>query len=263
MNKTLVIAEVGVNHNGSWERGLDLIDAAKFAGADCVKFQHFNSQRLWGDDRIAHLELSNNHMLAMKAHADEVGIEFCCTPFGVEEVEFLTPLVKRWKIASGCLTKWDLLDAVRKTNLPVILSTGMADIPRIDAALAACTTGNTLISAILLHCTSAYPCPINDVNLAAMDVLRYNFGKSVGYSDHTAGIVISIAAVAMGATVLEKHLTLDRKAEGPDHKASIEPKDFRVMVDAIREIEQAVGKKEKRPQLSEATTIKAWYPDDK
>ena len=253
---TFIIAEVGVNHDGHWERGLDLIDAAKTCGADAVKFQHFNSQRLWGDNRIAHLELPNDAILALKAHADEVGIEFACTPFGVAEVEFLTPLVKRWKIASGCLTKWDLLAAVRATGLPVILSTGMADMDRIQATL------DVLGTATLLHCTSAYPCPVAEVNLAAMDALRARWGVScpIGYSDHTQGICVALAACALGAEVLEKHLTLDRQDIGPDHKASIEPSEFRIMVDGIRNIEKAIGSTDKRAQLSEAETIKAWYP---
>lgn len=250
---TFIIAEVGVNHDGHLGRGLDLIDAAKASGADAVKFQHFNSQRLWGDDRIAHLELSNDAMLVMKAHADEVGIEFMCSPFGVPEVEFLTPLVKRWKIASGCLTKWDLLEAVRETHLPVILSTGMSDIGRIYAAF------RVLSQPTLLHCTSSYPCPVSEVNLAAMDALRKRFGVPVGYSDHTDGIVVAISAVALGATVIEKHLTMNRAAAGPDHKASIEPVDFSIMVEEIRNIEKAIGDPEKRMQPSESETAQAWY----
>ena len=168
----------------------------------------------------------------------------------------MTPLVKRWKIASGCLTNWPLLAAVRATGLPVILSTGMADMDRIQTAL------DTLGTATLLHCTSAYPCPTKEVNLSAMDALRTRWGAScpVGYSDHTQGIVIALAAVARGAAVLEKHLTLDRAQEGPDHKTSIEPKEFRIMVEAIRMIEQAIGRPEKRLQASEAATAKAWYP---
>lgn len=255
---TFIIAEAGVNHNGCLECGLDLIDAAKAAGADAVKFQHFNSQRLWGDDRIKHLELSNDAMLAMKAHADKAGIEFMCTPFGVPELEFLTPLLKRIKIASGCLRKYDLLYTAYQTGLPVILSTGMNTIPEIAKA-----RGMLAANVTLLHCTSAYPCPINEVNLAAMDVLRSRFNLPVGYSDHSNGIVVSIAAVARGATVIEKHLTLDRNAKGPDHKASIEPEDFRIMVSGIRLIEQAIGNDEKLTQPSEAGTIKAWYPNDK
>ena len=252
---TFIICEAGVNHNGRWETGLDLIDAAKAAGADAVKFQMFNSMRLWGDGRIEYLQLSNDAMRAMKAHCDEVGIEFCCTPFGVPEVEFLRPLVRRWKVASGCLERFDLLAAVRATGLPVILSTGMSDMARVAAAVEA------LGAPTLLHCTSAYPCPLAEVNLAAMDALRARWGAScaVGYSDHTPGITIALAAVARGATVLEKHLTMDRSQAGPDHKASIEPEDFRIMVGAIRDIEQAIGKPEKRLQASEAATARAWY----
>ena len=251
--KTFVIAEAGCNHDGRWERGLDLIDAAKSAGADAVKFQMFNSQRLWGDDRIKHLEFGEKEILAMHAHCQEVGLEFMCTPFGVKEVESLTPLVRRWKIASGCLAKQDLLYAIRETGLPAILSTGMADLTRIHQAL------DIIGHATLLHCTSAYPCPKSDVNLSAMKTLRRHFGCPVGYSDHTEGILVALAAVACGATVLEKHLTLNRNAEGPDHKASIEPGDFRTMVDGIRNIENILGISEKQPQPSEAGTMKAWY----
>ena len=254
---TFIVAEAGVNHNGDIGQAFLLANAAKEAGADAVKFQHFNSQRLWGDDRIKHLELSDAEMLNLAWHCKAIGIEFMCTPFGVPEVEFLRPLVKRWKVASGCLARFDLLAAVRATGLPVILSTGMADMARVDAAVEA------IGAPTLLHCTSAYPCPTAEVNLCAMDALRARWGAScpVGYSDHTLGIVIALAAVARGATVLEKHLTLDRQAEGPDHKASIEPKEFRIMVEAIRTIEQAIGRPEKRRQPSEAATAKAWYGD--
>ena len=253
---TFVIAEAGVNHGGSISVARQLVDAAKEAGADAVKFQHFNSRRLWGDDRISHLELSDAEMANVAWRCKEIEIEFMCTPFGVPEVEFLAPLLKRVKVASGCLTNWPLLAAVRATGLPVILSTGMADMDRIQAAL------DVLGTATLLHCTSAYPCPVAEVNLAAMDALRARWGAScqVGYSDHTSSIVIALAAVARGATVLEKHLTLDRGQEGPDHRASIEPEDFRIMVGAIRDIEQAIGRPEKRLQASEAETAKAWYP---
>ena len=252
---TFVIAEAGCNHNGDIGQAFLLCNAAKDAGADAVKFQHFNSQRLWGDDRIAHLELDDAEMANVAWHCQAIGLEFMCTPFGVPEVEFLAPLVKRMKVASGCLTRFDLLAAVRATGLPAILSTGMADMHRIGAAV------DALAPSTLLHCTSAYPCPFSEVNLAAMDALRARWGASaaVGYSDHTPGIVIALAAVARGAAVLEKHLTLDRGQEGPDHKASIEPKEFRIMVEAIRTIEQAIGRPEKRLQASEAKTAEAWY----
>ena len=256
---TFIIAEAGVNHNGDIGQAFLLCNAAKEAGADCVKFQHFRAAALQPEryDLLKPLELSDEDMGNIAGHCKAIGIEFMATPFGLPEVEFLTPLVKRWKVASGCLTNWPLLEAVRATGLPVILSTGMADMARIARAL------DVLGTATLLHCTSAYPCPTSEVNLAAMDALRARWGAScpVGYSDHTAGIVIALAAVSRGATVLEKHLTLDRQAVGPDHKASIEPKDFRIMVEAIRTIEQAIGRPEKRLQASETATAKAWYGD--
>ena len=261
---TLVIAECGVNHDGDYLKGYRLIDAAKEAGADIAKFQHFSSRRLWGDSRIEHLQLLDHEMEHLAEHCGDVGIEFACTPFGVPEVEFLTPLVKRWKIASGCLAKKDLLNAVRDTGLPVILSTGMSNIEQVDEALNdlgynhPAKFGQPIT---LLHCTSSYPCPISEVNLKAMDVLKHHYSGrcSIGYSDHTPGITIAIAAVGRGAKVSEKHLTLDRHAEGPDHKASIQPQEFKVMVSAIRTVDEAMGDGVKKCQPSEAKTRAAWY----
>jgi len=252
---TFVIAEAGVNHNGDIGQAFLLCNAAKEAGADAVKFQHFRAAAL-GRAMLKPLELSDAEMANIAWHCQGIGIEFMCTPFGIPEVHFLAPLLKRVKVASGCLERWGLLEAVRDTKLPVILSTGMADMDRISGAVAMFRQPLTL-----LHCTSAYPCPVADVNLAAMDALRARWGAScaVGYSDHTPGITIALAAVARAATVLEKHLTLDLGQEGPDHKASIEPDAFRIMVTAIREIEQAIGKPEKRLQPSEAATAKVWY----
>lgn len=250
----LVIAECGVNHNGDYLQGYRLIEAAKEAGADIAKFQHFSSQRLWGDSRIEHLELTDHEMDHLAEHCADVGIEFCCTPFGVHEVDILTPLVKRWKIASGCLAREDLLKTVGATKLPVIMSTGMSNMEEVYRAVEWLGRPKDLI---LLHCTSAYPCPIEEVNLRAMDRVRLVY--RAGYSDHTPGITIAIAAVARGAVVLEKHLTLNRNAEGPDHKASIEPAEFRVMVNAIRTVEAALGDGVKKMQPSEAATRRAWY----
>lgn len=247
-----IIAEAGVNHGGSVSTAWQLAEAAKDAGADAVKFQHFNSQRLWGDDRIKHLELSDAEMSNVAWRCKEVDIEFMCTPFGVPEVEFLTHLVKRWKIASGCITRKSLIRAAADTRLPVIFSTGMSTFLEIEAALR-----ETLSDVTLLHCTSAYPCPIEAVNLRAMDTLK-RYGHPVGYSDHTKGITVAIAAAAMGAKVIEKHLTLDRNAEGPDHKASIEPKEFRAMVTAIRTIEEALGDGIKQVYPCEEELRKAW-----
>lgn len=257
-----VIAEAGINHNGNFGTAKALVDAAKNAGANAVKFQHFNSHRLWGDDRIAQYEFSDGQMETLADYCRGVGIEFMCTPFGVREVIVLKPLVKRMKVASGCLERFDLLQAVRDTRLPVILSTGMSSEKRIDDALKALGYYADLDAPLtLLQCTSAYPCRPADANLAAMDALAATFGVEVGFSDHTAGIVIAMAAAARGATVIEKHLTLDRDQPGPDHKASIEPDAFRIMVGAIREIEQAIGDGVKRPQAAEAETMEAWYGD--
>lgn len=246
-----VIAEAGVNHNGSMDTAFELIEAARDAGADAVKFQHFNSHRLWGDARIEHLQLTDGQMETLAARCGKVGIEFMCTPFGVHEVGVLLPLIKRWKVASGCLDKWALLDAVAATGLPVILSTGMSSDQRVGAAIKRLNWTNTAA----LHCVSAYPCPIEQVNLRAMD----KYLPRGGLSDHTQGITVAIAAVGRGAQIIEKHLTLDRNAEGPDHKASIEPDTFRVMVNAIRDVEKALGDGVKRIQPSETATARAWY----
>ena len=257
-----VIAEAGVNHNGRLSTAFRLCDAAKAAGADAVKFQHFNSAALWNDDRIAHLELRDAEIAVIAKHCASIGIEFCCTPFGVREVGVIAPLVKRIKVASGCLEKWELLASVQATHLPVILSTGMATEGRIDRALKALGYYATLEQSLtLLQCTSAYPCRVEDANLLAMDTLAQAFGAEVGFSDHTKGITVAIAAAARGATVIEKHLTLDCTAEGPDHKASIEPQEFRVMVRAIRTVEEALGDGVKRAQPAEAETRRAWYGD--
>lgn len=263
---TFIIAEAGVNHGGKWEHGLDLIDAAKEAGADAVKFQMFDSRRLWGDDRLKHLQFGEKEMLAMRAHCAEVGIEFMCTPFGAEEVRFLAPLVRRMKVASGCLERIALLHAIRDTRLPVIMSTGMSDLARIRTALGHLGRNDPstwgVIDFTLLHCVSAYPCLVKDVNLRALDTLlfQYRGNCSIGYSDHTQGILAPIAAVARGATVIEKHITIDRNADGPDHKASIEPVEFSVMVAMIRDVESMLGDGSKKTDLPcEAETAKAWY----
>jgi N,N'-diacetyllegionaminate synthase len=164
-----VIAEAGVNHNGSLQMAKRLVEEAKEAGADAVKFQLFNSQKLWGDDRIKHLELRFADMAKLADHCNLAGIEFMCTPFGVEELIFLKPLLKRVKIASGCIARLPLLDAVAETGLPAILSTGMSGFGDIDLALK-CLGRNVT----LLHCTSAYPCHLEDVNLSAMDDWQSN-----------------------------------------------------------------------------------------
>ena len=250
-----VIAECGVNHDGSLEKAKRLVDAAKSAGADAAKFQFFNSHKLWRDSRIKHLELRFSDFVLLHNYCEHVGIEFMCTPFGVEEVILLRQLVKRWKIASGCIARLPILQAVRDTGLPIILSTGMATMQEIATAEQVLWDDDLT----LLHCTSAYPCPIGQVNLRAMLELRDTFKTPVGYSDHTKGITVPIAAAAMGASVIEKHLTLDCTATGPDHTASIEPDEFRVMVSAIRTVEEALGDGVKRVQESEKSLREAWY----
>lgn len=248
-----VIAEAGVNHGGSWTTALDLVDAAKDAGADAVKFQMFNSRKLWGDDRVKKYEFKFDVYKALAAHCAEIGIEFMCTPFGVEELILLTPLLSRVKIASGCLTRKPLLEAARDTGLPVILSTGMSDLEEVKRAASLLPFTHLT----LLHCTSAYPCRLEDVNLKAMFRLQ-EMQYPVGYSDHTSGITVAIAAVALGATVIEKHLTLDRNADGPDHKASITPREFKAMTIAINEVGWALGDGVKRVMDSEMKLRAAW-----
>lgn len=251
---TFLMAEAGVNHGGRLDKALELADAAKWAGADVVKYQLFDSEKLWGDDRIKHLELRYEEMEKIYRHCNDIGIEFACTPFGVAELIFLTPMLKRIKIASGCITRKPLLDAVAATGLPVILSTGMSNMTEISDAIQV-VQQDCLIT--LLHCTSSYPCRLEDVNLQAMVSLK-RCALPVGYSDHTNGITVAIAAVALGAVVIEKHLTLDRKAEGPDHKSSITPKELKALRIALIEVEAALGDGIKRVLPCEEALRKVW-----
>lgn len=254
MSKTFIIAEAGVNHGGNFETALKLVDAAKEAGADAVKFQLFSSQKLWGDNRIKHLELSRDQMQDIAAYCMGFGIEFMCTPFGVEELEFLAPLLHRIKIASGCLTKEPLLRAAENTHLPVIISTGMSVVEDIYVALNRLADSEVTV----LHCTSSYPCRLEDVNLNAMRTLKNDLGCPIGYSDHTDGITVAVAAVALGAAVIEKHLTLDRRQVGPDHLASIEPLEFKFMCEAITDVETALGDGVKRVMDCEKSLRRVW-----
>ena len=249
-----VIAEIGVCHDGDLNKALRLVDAAKEAGADAAKFQYFSSQKLWKDDRIKHLELRYSEFVKIHQHCQDAGVEFMCTPFGVEELFLLKPHVKRWKIASGCITRKPILEMAAETKLPVIMSTGMSTLPEIGAAVDVLGAGPLT----LLHCTSAYPCPIEAVNLKAMMLMKMIYGRDVGYSDHTVGITVPIAAAALGASVIEKHITLDRNATGPDHKTSLEPDEFRVMVRAIRTVEEALGDGTKRVMAAEEALRKTW-----
>ena len=238
----LLIAEIGVNHNGRVENAYRMIDEAKDAGADIVKFQLFSSKKLWGDDRIKHLELRYDDMEDLADYCKEVGIEFCCSPFGVAELIFLKPLLKRVKVASGMANREPFLREVADTMLPVLLSTGMSTLREVGAAIFTLTQhGHGDGDITILQCTSAYPCRLEDVHLSAMQQMRGEFKRPVGLSDHTTGITVPIAATALGATVIEKHFTMDRMDEGPDHKASITPKEFKAMRLAFIEVEAALG----------------------
>ena len=268
-----IIAEAGVNHNGSFDLACRLVDTAKTAGADCIKFQTFRSQNLvsrntgkadyqkdtTGDgsqaDMLTKLELSYDAFSRLKQYCEEVGITFLSTPFDLESAAFLDELgVPFWKIPSGEVTNLPYLEALAKTGRPVVMSTGMCEMDEIEAALRVLRENGTS-DIRLLHCNTEYPTPFADVNLRAMETMRRAFGVEVGYSDHTKGIEVPIAAVALGATIIEKHFTLDRNMDGPDHKASLEPDELAAMVSAIRNIEQALGSGEKTASPSERKNI--------
>lgn len=272
-NSTLIIAEAGVNHNGDVEIAKDLIDAAAAAGADLVKFQTFNAEYLATQNapkadyqmyatheehtqfkmlRLLELSAQTHEILIMHCRKQNIG--FFSTGFDIESLNFLASLgAELFKIPSGEITNLPYLRHVGAFGKPVILSTGMAALGEIESALDVLELAGTPRTKItVLHCNTEYPTPMQDVNLRAMCSIREAFGVAIGYSDHTLGIEIPIAAVALGATVIEKHLTLDRSLLGPDHKASIEPDEFGAMVRAIRNIEQAMGDGVKRLSPSEA-----------
>lgn len=264
-----IIAEAGVNHNGSFELACKLVDAAKKAGADCIKFQTFKSENLvshtakkaeyqkktTGDssqqEMLKKLELSFDEFLQLKSYCEKVGICFLSTPFDFDSIDFLNTIdMPFWKIPSGEVTNLPYLLALAKTNKPVVMSTGMCTLQEIRDAVKVLKE-NGINDIKLLHCNTEYPTPFEDVNLKAMQTLRDELLLEVGYSDHTKGIEVPIAAVALGATIIEKHFTLDRNMEGPDHKASLEPNELAAMVSAIRNIEKAIGTGEKAPSPSE------------
>lgn len=267
--RTLIIAEAGVNHNGELAMARALIDAAVAAGADAVKFQTFRAEDLvtrdagtatyqsqnLGDTQttqfamLKRLELAPQDFGTLKAYCDQRQIIFLSTPFDQYSVDLLEPLVDRYKIASGDCTNLPLLAYIATKGKPVILSTGMADLEEVRDAVK-CLRAHVPMMTIL-HCTTNYPCPPADVNLWAMHTLRETFHLPVGYSDHTEGIEIPIAAVALGATVIEKHLTLDHNLPGPDHRASVEPPAFAEMVRSIRAVEQSLGDGVKVPCAAE------------
>ena len=249
MQRTFVIAEAGVNHGGSVPDAVALIAEAKAAGADAVKFQLFRDR-----PEIEHLRLSETGIKYLAAFCLEFGIEFMCTPFYLDAVAFLDPLVKRHKVASGFLTDRAMLDAVWDTGKPVIVSTGMAT----DDDIWAVIRHDVHDRVSVLHCVSSYPTPDDDANLVAVLRMADWFEKRTGYSDHTRGILAPVAAVALGATIIEKHITLDKNAEGPDHACSAEPEEFAEMVRQIRRVEVMLGDGVKRIMPSEAECAKVW-----
>lgn len=271
-----IIAEAGVNHNGSLEFAKKLVDVACAAGADAVKFQTFKADKLVSKtaqkaeyqkqttdaaesqyDMIKKLELSEDMHHELIAYCNTKNILFLSTPFDHDSINLLNSFgMEVFKIPSGEITNLPYLRHVGSLGKKLILSTGMADLGEIEDALDVLTSAGTLKDNItVLHATTEYPCPINEVNLRAMQTIARAFDIKVGYSDHTNGIEISIAAAAMGATVIEKHFTLDQTMEGPDHKASLEPDKLVAMVKAIRNIEKALGSGIKKPSPSETKNM--------
>ena len=274
--RTLIIAEIGVNHNGDLQLAKKLIHEASAAGADIVKFQTFKTQNSISQsaplaeyqmknvpdarsqlEMVSSLELSESDHSTLNEFALQNGIEIFSTAFDLESLDFLDQFnFKYIKIASGEVTNLPLLRAIGRKRKKVILSTGMCSLEDIESALNSLESeGLQRKDITILHCTTEYPAPIDEVNLQAIETLRKYFGTSVGYSDHTIGIAIPIAAVSLGAKIIEKHLTLDRSMPGPDHSASIEPNEFAAMVTAIRQVEDAMGDGVKRVTESEKKNL--------
>lgn len=270
-----IIAEAGVNHNGSLKRAKEMVIKAREAGADAIKFQTFKSEKLVSTfaekaayqientgsadesqlEMVKKLELSFDDFRELQAFSKEKGIQFLSTPFDLESIDFLNQLeMPFWKLPSGEVTNYPYLVKIAQTHKDIVMSTGMCTLDEISEALAVLReNGAGKIS--LLHCNTEYPTPMEDVNLKAMETLKKAFSTPIGYSDHTKGIEVPIAAVAMGTTIIEKHFTLDRNMEGPDHKASLEPSELKAMVQAIRNIEKAIGTGDKKPTSSEIKNI--------
>lgn len=274
--KTIIIAEAGVNHNGEIDLAKKLIDVAAQAGADYVKFQTFKSDLLVSKnakkasyqkqntssasdsqlEMLRKLELSENNHEDLILHCKKRNIKFLSTAFDLESIDYLKNKLDFYKIPSGEITNLPYLRKVASLGLPIIMSTGMASMKEIKDAFNVLIQGGILVKDItILHCNTEYPTPMKDVNLSAMNTIGKELGVSVGYSDHTLGIEIPIAAVALGACVIEKHFTIDRSLPGPDHKASLEPNELNQMVKSIRNIEIALGNGIKRPSESEKKNI--------
>ena len=270
----LIIAEAGVNHNGNLDLALKMVDEAKRAGADIVKFQtaipekviskyadkaEYQKKTTGNEEsqlemcKRIHLKLSDYDII--KKYCEEVGIEFLSTPFDLESIDYLEKLGMRlWKIPSGEITNLPYLIKIAKTGKPVIMSTGMSELNEVEEAVNVLKE-NGAGEITLFHCTTEYPAPFESVNLRAMNTLREKFETDVGYSDHTVGFEAAVAAAVLGASVIEKHFTLNHNMEGPDHKASLEPEEFEVMVNNIRLIEKALGDGVKQPAEAEKKNI--------
>ena len=273
MSRTLIIAEAGVNHNGSVDLAKRLVDRAKECGADIVKFQtarlgslvtKFAPMAAYQKENtgieesqknmLSRLLLSFEDFLGLSEYCRNAGIKFLSTPFDIDSIHFLNSLQDIWKIPSGEITNYPYLVEIARTGKDIILSTGMSTLDDVDAALEVLKV-NGAGKITLLHCTTDYPASPEDVNLRAMLTMKEHCGCPVGYSDHTQGIEVSVAAVALGAEVIEKHFTLDKTMEGPDHKASLEPDELKAMVRAVRNIEKALGDGLKIPSDSEKVNI--------
>ena len=274
MEKVYIIAEAGDNHNGDFNTALKLVDVAKRAGADCVKFQTFVTEEIISKyaemaeyqkkntgkeesqfEMVKRLELSFDEFRKIKEYCDRVGIQFLSTPFDLKSVDFLNELgVPFFKIPSGEITNYPYLIKIAHTGKPVVMSTGMCEPDEILAAINVLEkNGSGEIT--LLHCNTEYPTPLKDVNLYAMRTMKKMFGKKVGYSDHTKGIEVPVAAVALGACVIEKHFTLDKNMPGPDHKASITPEELKELCVGVHKAEIMLGNETKEVTESERSNI--------
>ncbi|MCW7462976.1 N-acetylneuraminate synthase [Leptospira limi] len=274
--KTLIIAEAGVNHNGDINIAKQMIEIAKEAGADIVKFQTFQAdaiasakatranyqiQNMKEDgsqlSMLKKLELDHSAHKELISYCGKVGIEFLSTAFDLKSLDLLKSLgITLWKIPSGEITNLPYLRKIGSFKEQIILSTGMSNLAEIENAISVLEKSGTERKNItVLHCNTDYPTPFEDVNLNAMNSIKSAFHVNVGYSDHTAGIEVSIAAVALGASLIEKHFTLDKNMSGPDHKASLEPKELKAMISSIRNIEKSMGNGIKVPSQSETKNI--------
>ena len=272
----LIIAEAGVNHNGSLSQAKELVDVAKDSGADIVKFQTFKSNNLVTKETkkafyqslntensdsqlemLRKLELSFDQQIDLKNYCIKKNIEFLTTAFDLESLDLINQInLKRFKIPSGEITNLPYLKKIGSFGKPIILSTGMSNIEEINNALNQLYLSGTLKKDIsILHCTSEYPAPFFDVNLKAMISMKNKFNVDIGYSDHTLGVEVSFAAVSLGAKIIEKHITLNRNLKGPDHKASLEPEEFKNLVKGVRNISLALGTSEKKITNSEIKNI--------